>query len=103
LDRNGVQECRTELEAFKKAVGERSQAILDRGTMEVRTGPAELPPMDGQEGTAAGFGIDLILEVCKTSIPELPQQEQEVIERIVGSTSELCTYQILSELDRVRK
>ena len=103
MERNGVQECRTELEAFKHAVGERSQAILDRGTMEVRTGPAELRPTEGQEDRAAVFGIDLILEVCKMSIPELPKQEQDVIDGIVGSTSELCTYKLLSELDRVRK
>jgi len=116
LDKNKVQDCRAELAQLENAIQIRSAALLKKMPWEAPTAPTELPPMEGQEGGPTEllltegqeggptvFGIDLILEVCKTSISELPQEAQDNIERIVGSTSEICTYKILSELDRVPK
>jgi len=129
LDKNKVQDCRAELAQLEDAIQVRSAALLEKVPWEAPTaptelppmegqedgptelppvegqegGPTELPPVEGQEGGPTVFGIDLILEVCKTSISELPQEAQDNIERIVGSTSEICMYKILSELDRVPK
>jgi len=98
LDTNKTQECLPELGDLEEAVTTRSSDLLKKTDREAPTGPVELPPMEGQQGEEAVFGIDFVLEVCKKSVPELPQEVRDDIERVACSTSEICMYEILSRL-----
>ena len=88
---NKVSKLDSALKRLSDAIAERSQVLKDLSNAE-KPDP-EAPLVGNTEGVSGTPGVDLILELCKNSMGELPREVQDDIGKFVGSTSDECLYE----------
>ena len=86
-------------EVLLPLLSELEQAITKRSRVlkELQIQPSVTPAPINAKGEAATFGIDLILEICRNTIPHLPSKAQEDIERSMVATTDQCFSRCISK------